>query len=142
MRNKPFLASIAIAAVLLALFVLLNVPAISDDTAKEKGKPMASATKSTFLVTSPHTQEECMAAIDATAEKGAEHLNQWSWGCMAGDHTGYAFVTAADEKAALANVPENVRAKAKATKVDKFTLEQIKQFHEQAHSGQSQGEKY
>jgi hypothetical protein len=141
MRNKPVLAIVTIALSFLALFVLLNVTAFSGDEAKEKPKAMGAAEKATFMIASPHTQEECMAAIDAVAAKGPENLSQWNWGCMAGDHTGYAFVTATDDKSALANVPENIRAKAKATKVDRFTMDQIKMFHEQAKS-KSEGSKY
>lgn len=64
--------------------------------------------------------------------KGAKELAKWSWGCMAGNHTGYSMVEAADETAALATVPEDIRAKAKAYKLVKLTPEQIASFHKKS----------
>jgi len=130
MRNKTNWAMVAIMAGFLALFLLISTPAFSDDMAKAKSKYTEPKEKATYLIISPHTQEECLSALDAVAQKGEESLGNWRWGCMAGDHTGYAFFKAESEESALLSVPESLRSKARAIKVDKFTMEQIKQFHE------------
>jgi hypothetical protein len=49
---------------------------------------------------------------------------------MSGDHTGYVIVEAGSESEARENVPSFLRGKARIVKVDKFTPEQIKSFHQ------------
>jgi hypothetical protein len=115
---------------LLAVLTFTAAPIFAKEGAQEKSKAMGSAEKATYLVTSPHTKEECMAALVAVAAKGPENLENWRWGCMAGDHTGYAFIKAESETSALQSVPENVRSKARTQKVDKVTMDQIKQAHQ------------
>ncbi len=83
-----------------------------------------------YLITTTHTPEQCLAALDEMAAENKALLDKMQWGCKSGDHTGYAFVDAADEKAALAMVPPANRATAKATMVTKFTPEQLKKIHE------------
>jgi len=120
-----------------AAFVLLSgiTPSLAQtkETPKEVVKEGAKAEKAWFMVTSPHTEEECMKALDDVAAKGAKDLAMWRWGCMSGDHTAYAFFEAANQDEAMKQVPENLRAKAKVSKVDQFTVEQIKSFHEMHH---------
>ncbi len=89
------------------------------------------ASKNEFMVISPHTKEECLAALDAAAKQGKESLNKLEWGCMEGDHTAYAIYEAESAEAAMKLVPENVRSKARVIKVAKFTTDQIRKFHEQ-----------
>ena len=89
----------------------------------------AEAQKSTFLVTTTHTAEQCLAALDELNAKAQKLLAKIDWGCMAGDHTGYAFVSAVDGKAAIAKLPEINRATAKAVKVTKFTPEMLADIH-------------
>jgi hypothetical protein len=84
----------------------------------------------TYLVTTTHTPEECLAALDEMAAKDPKLLSKMEWGCKSGDHSGYAFVEAKDEKAALAQLPEANRATAKAVAVTKFTPAQLKAVHE------------
>lgn len=87
----------------------------------------------TYLVTSPHTAEECLASLDEYAAAGEKALDNWYWGCMAGDHTGYEILKASSEADALKTVPESLRAKAKATKLSKLTTEQVASMHEMKH---------
>lgn len=89
------------------------------------------AEKSRFLVISPHTPEECLATLDSVSAMGKETLAKYDWGCMAGDHTAYAIVTAGNEEEAAKIVPESLRSKAKIVKLGKFTVEQIKKLHSQ-----------
>jgi len=56
-------------------------------------------------------------------------LDKMEWGYMAGDHTGYAVADAVSEEAARNLLPASERAQAKVIKLNKFTAEQIKSFH-------------
>jgi hypothetical protein len=94
---------------------------------KEKAEE---ASMSSYLVISPHTTDECLASLDGIVAEGEGTLDNWYWGCMAGDHTGYRIVEAESEAKALSAVPENVREKARAVKLNKFTEEQVAKFHE------------
>jgi hypothetical protein len=86
--------------------------------------------RSTYFITSPHTKEECLAALDSVSEKGPDYLKQWYFGCQTGDHTGYAFIQAENEGEARNYIPDNVRNKARLVKVDQYNQQQIRQFHE------------
>ena len=114
---------LAAALMLVALFAL---------TAGAGGYDKSSANKATptqYLVEVPHTVEQCLASLDETKAMGAEKLNQWSWGCMFGDHTAYLIVNAKSEAEALANVPSAERPLAKVFPLTKFTVQQIEAFH-------------
>ncbi|MCZ7356450.1 MAG: hypothetical protein O8C66_03190 [Candidatus Methanoperedens sp.] len=82
-----------------------------------------------YLIESPHTEEECLQALDETLGKGSDLLAKFDWGCMAGEHTGWATVEAGSESAARNMVPDFVRSKARIVKVTKFTPQQIKEAH-------------
>ena len=84
---------------------------------------------SDFLIQSPHTKEECLHALDETLAAGPEVLSKYEFGCMKGDHTGYAFVNVEDENAARAMVPQFLRPKAKIVPVTPFTPEAIRALH-------------
>jgi len=83
-----------------------------------------------YLVESKHTQEECLRALDEVLAKGSDTLGRIEWGCMAGDHTGYSIVDASSESDALQIVPTFLRAKARAVKLNRFTPDQIRAFHQ------------
>jgi hypothetical protein len=87
----------------------------------------------TYLIESPHTKEECLQALDDVLARGPEFLARFDWGCMSGDHTGWAVVEAGSETAARTMVPALVRGKARIVEVGKFTPEQIKSFHGMGH---------
>ncbi len=82
----------------------------------------------THLVIAPHTTEECLLALDDLA--AGKQLERWEFGCMNGDHTGYARVEAESVEAALATVPEGERRKARAIQLTRFTPEQVKAAHQ------------
>ncbi len=111
-------------AAVAVLSLALSSPVSADDHAKKGGGAQ------TFLVTTTHTPEQCLAALDEMAAKDPKMLGHMEWGCKAGDHTGYAFVQAKDEKAALDKLPPTNRGTAKATPVTKFTPAQLKSIHE------------
>ncbi len=83
----------------------------------------------TYLVIEPHTPEECLAVLDDIKEKDVKLLDRFDWGCMVGEHTGYAKVEAENDRAALEILPGRVREKARAIKLAKFTPKQIEEFH-------------
>ncbi len=82
-----------------------------------------------YFVESPHTQQECLRALDEILAKGPEALAQYEWGCMAGDHTGYAIVEARSETEAKGTIPAFLAGKARVVKLNKFEPEQIREFH-------------
>jgi len=115
----------------LALLVLV-VAAILTPFVTRAGSPPANAQakgtmKAQYLVTSPHTAEECMKAIDDVSAAGT--LAKWQFGCMDGDHTGYLVTTATDAASALANVPAEMRGRAHAVKLHTFTAAELKEAH-------------
>ncbi len=124
MLNQRPVMWLTVAVAIVAAGILFLSPAQAQ---KEKA---AEATMSTYLVISPHTVDECLASLDGIVAGGEGALDNWYWGCMAEDHTGYQIVEAESEAAALSVVPENVREKARAIKLNKFTKEQVASFHE------------
>lgn len=123
------LLTVAVAAMVMTALVVAPAVTGKEGQASGQGQAKAEEAKSWYLIISPHTQAECLAALDAIAAQGAAAMEKYDWGCMANDHTGYARVHAASEEEALAMVPENMRAKARAIKLNKFTVEQVKSFH-------------
>jgi hypothetical protein len=85
-----------------------------------------------YMIQSPHTLQECMRALDEQLAKGPEILKQFSYGCKAGDHTGYAIVDAKNETEARTLVPSFLLNKARIVAVDVFTPEVIKSLHAKA----------
>ncbi|MBI5644222.1 MAG: hypothetical protein HY954_12195 [Deltaproteobacteria bacterium] len=85
-----------------------------------------------YLIETPHTKEECLKALDEILAKGQEVLSKFDWGCVAGDHTGYALVEAENEAKARNMIPAFLNKKARIIQVGKFTPEQIRSFHKAA----------
>ena len=82
-----------------------------------------------YFVESPHTPQECLRALDEILAEGSGSLARYEWGCMAGDHTGYAIVEARSESEARQTIPAFLEGKARVVKLNKFTPEQIREFH-------------
>ncbi|MBZ5640455.1 MAG: hypothetical protein LAO51_17065 [Acidobacteriia bacterium] len=125
-------SGVVIAAIVLA--VAVAAPSFAAPQTKETAKD-ASASKDSlerFLIISPHTAAQCLSVLDDMAAKEPQFLAMADWGCKAGDHTGYMFVEAPDEASARNIVPELVRSEAKVIRLNKFTPEQIKAFHQKA----------
>src|SRR5437867_1704724 len=113
------LVSLSVAAMLFAANAL----------AKEAG--MKKMAMSRYLVISPHTAEECMKTMDDVQSAGT--LAKWDFGCKDGDHTGYMITMASNSDEALKMVPENLRDKARAIKVHRFTPAEPKAAHASMH---------
>lgn len=84
---------------------------------------------SRYFIESIHTAEECLRALDEIVVKGSDVLDKYEWGCMAGDHTGYAVVEAGSEAEVKKMIPSFLVWKSKIVKLNKFTVEQIREFH-------------
>jgi len=82
-----------------------------------------------YHVESPHTPEECLRALDEILAKGSDVLARYEWGCMAGDHTGYATVEARSEAEVRKTIPSFLEGKTRVIKLNQFTPEQIREFH-------------
>jgi hypothetical protein len=123
MSKRSFIVLSLAAVTLVTLWVALpSGTALASDPPTMKGDR--------YLLIMPHTPEQCVAALDAMEAASPELLAKTDWGCMAGDHTGYLVVHAASQQAALNMVPPNERVGARAIKLNKFTPEQIKSFHQ------------
>ena len=82
-----------------------------------------------YLIESPHTKEDCLEALDELKDTNPELLDKMEFGCMAGEHKGWARVEANSEIEAREMIPPVVRDKAHVIEVSKFTPEQITSFH-------------
>ena len=83
-----------------------------------------------FLVEAPHTGPECLAAMDEIVAERPNLLNDFSWGCFSGVHTGWASIEAESESAARNMLPKSQRDNWSVTEVTQFTEEQIRAEHE------------
>jgi hypothetical protein len=83
----------------------------------------------TYLIKIPHTKEECLRALDEELAKGTDVLNKVYFGCMAGDHTGYAIVDVNSESDARRLVPNFLLSKSSITEIGTFTPDMIRSLH-------------
>jgi hypothetical protein len=79
----------------------------------------------TYLIEARHSPSECVQAMDEALARGPRFLAQFDWGCVAGEHTGWATVQAENESQAREMVPSVVRSKARIVRVDKVTPDHI-----------------
>jgi len=83
-----------------------------------------------FMIELPHTDAECLQALDEISEHGSNLLPKANWGCMAGVHNGWAVVDANDEAAARQQVGSPLmQNKARIVKLSTFTRQDIESFH-------------
>jgi hypothetical protein len=85
-----------------------------------------------YMIVTPHTEQECLQALDEQLAKGPEVLKKTFYGCKSGDHTGYSLVDVRSEKEARELVPRFLIGTARIVEVDTFTPEMIKSFHTKA----------
>ena len=85
--------------------------------------------KEKFHVRASHTPQECLNALDAAQSKGESFLSILEWGCMWGDHTAYAFLTAVNETAVKKMLPAKMQKHAIINRVGKFTIDEIERMH-------------
>jgi hypothetical protein len=82
-----------------------------------------------YLIESPHTKEECLRALDELVDKKKGLVEEYEFGCMSGNHTGYLIVDASSESEVREKIPGFLMNKAKIVKLDKFTEDQVRDFH-------------
>jgi hypothetical protein len=82
-----------------------------------------------FLIETPHKAEDCLRVLDEELAKGPEVLEKFEYGCMAGDHTGYAIVDLNTREDAQKIVPSFLLSSAKIVEVGKYTPAMIRSFH-------------
>ena len=81
-----------------------------------------------YLVESPHTKSECIAAL--TLVQAAGYLTHFKWGCPDGIHCGWAIIEADNKSEALLTVPSLIRKKAHVTPIVEFASKEIDIMHE------------
>jgi len=114
-----------VTAIVMLFSIVASAGADGKKSDDKKGKP----TVARFLIITPHTAEECLKSLDDYVAQNPDLLKKLDWGCMVGDHTGYVVVEAADETAARNMLPADERKAARIIQVNKFTVEQIQEFH-------------
>ena len=75
----------------------------------------------TYLIEAPHSPDECVQTMDEALARGPGFLAQFEWGCVEGEHTGWATVEADNESEARGMVPAVVRSRARVVRVGKAT---------------------
>ena len=80
-----------------------------------------------YLVESTHTSEDCHHVMEQFINYG--HIINFEWGCAAGVHTGWVMLEAEGESQALLSVPPNLRSKARAIQLVRFSPESIQGHH-------------
>ena len=86
--------------------------------------------ESRYLIITTHTPEQCLNRLDEYVAKAPDLLQEFDWGCKVGDHSGYAVVKAADERAARSMLPsEEERQRDRIIQLNKFTPQEIKELH-------------
>jgi hypothetical protein len=119
-------------SLVITVFMLFSVFVTAWNVNADDKKPddkKAKSEVSRFLIKTPHTSEQCLKSLDDYAANNPALLKKIDWGCMVGDHTGYVVVEAANETAARNMLPADERKSAEIVQLNKFTVEQIKEFH-------------
>ena len=79
----------------------------------------------TYLIEAPHSPRECVQAMDEALARGPNFLAQFEWGCVEGEHTGWATIEAKNEYEARDMVPAVARSRARVIRVDKVTPDHV-----------------
>ena len=85
---------------------------------------------SDFLIETTHTPEQCLITMDRFAGNPS-YLEKFEFGCLSGEHKGWAIVQGESESSVRELVPADIRSEARVVKVSKFTPEQIRMAHQQ-----------
>jgi hypothetical protein len=80
-----------------------------------------------FLVISPHTNADCIEALQQVLFAG--YLTHFDWGCKDGDHTGWVIIEAENAKEALMVVPPKQRPSARVVRLTKFSSADVEKMH-------------
>jgi hypothetical protein len=83
-----------------------------------------------YMIEAPHTDADCLEALDEIHAKDPNFLEKFHWGCMSGVHNGWAIVEAESESEVLDMIPPSRRDKSRVTKVNKISPEQLAAAHQ------------
>jgi hypothetical protein len=131
MKRNQMIKTLALVS-FLSVALLLTTSVMAGDygakttAAKDSGKSM-------YFIEVTHTPEQCLKTLDEVKDMGKDKLMKWEWGCMSGNHTGYLMVEANNQAEALNWVPMDERSSAKVIKLNKFSMDQIAEFHKKSH---------
>ena len=80
-----------------------------------------------FLIEVPHSEEveACGKVVQIFLKSGSHFLSHADWGCMDGEHKAWIIAEVEDKQEACSIVPPSLRANAKVTQLNKFTMEEI-----------------
>ena len=92
-----------------------------------------------YMIQDSHKIADCLKVLDAFAQAGAHYLTNADWGCEYGDHTGWIVVEAGSDDEARLMVPPIIRKRARLVRLSRFTLEQIRGFHQEAELEEARG---
>jgi hypothetical protein len=86
-----------------------------------------------YLIEASHepTYQACVRVLKAFEQAGAHYLLRADWGCKAGVHSAWIIVEAENEHDARLVVPPVVRSSARVVQLNKYTPEEVKNFHEE-----------
>lgn len=76
--------------------------------------------KKYFIVESRHNKDECLRALQETMKNGTEIFEKFNWGCVTGDHIGWARIEAQNADEAKKITPEFIREKVKVKRLLEF----------------------
>ena len=80
-----------------------------------------------YLITIPHTHEDCLKALQQVEAIGM--ITHFDWGCKDGEHTGWAIIEAENKSQAMMVVPTFQRSKAHVVMLTKFSPEDVRTMH-------------
>ena len=88
-----------------------------------------------YIIQDTHDVDDCLKTLDAFLRAGAHYLTNAEWGCQVGDHTAWIVIEASSDEEARHLVPPVIRDRARLVRLNRFTPEQIRAFHEEAGAG-------
>lgn len=91
----------------------------------------SASTMNVYFVQTTHNPDQCLNTLGEMKNKGDAFLAKFEFGCLSGNHTGYAFLQGTSEENVKQMLPKDAQATAKIFKVDKFTAAQIENLHKE-----------
>ncbi len=83
-----------------------------------------------YMIESSHDPSLCQRVQAAFLQAGVHYLTRADWGCRGGTHTAWIAVEAKDDNDARLMVPPIIRTSATLAKLNKFTPEEVRVFHQ------------
>ncbi len=84
-----------------------------------------------YLIQAAHEPEECVKMLHSYLQAGAHYLTHAEWGCEENVHQAWIIIEAESDAAARLMVPPVIRNSALVVRLNRFTPDQIRAFHEE-----------